>query len=454
MNPRFPSHPTYLNSFRRNSVKRRIAVAATLAATLLGAAACGSNSDSSDTPNAATSVNGAGKTIKVWLMVDAQSGWPEVVKQANDRFTAATGAQVQVDYQQWTDHLAKLDTTLAGNEVPDVVELGNTEMPKYVFNQAFAPLDKSQFENSAQWLTGLSAPCELDGKTYCVPYYAGARVLAYRTDLFEKAGLSAPKTYEDVVAAAKALKEKNGSDKQFSAFHMPGKYWYAGMAWVYGNGGQIAKKDGDKWVSTLSEAGAQTGLTKWSELAKTYYSGDPTKDEVDQAAVFSQGKTGMMYANGWELGAAQEQPKDPNKPGGAKVKTKVNGKVVGVAMPGVPSFLGGSNVAVTAKSPNADLAAKWAQIFTDTKSQDGLIAKGALPNATNLLDKAAAVKGNEATAQAAKETWFVPMAPKWSDVESANVLQNMLVSIASGKATVPDAAKEADTKINEILNAS
>nr|BFE75021.1 hypothetical protein GCM10020092_083220 [Actinoplanes digitatis] len=93
-------------------MKRRIAVAAALAATLVGAAACGSSSDSSDTPNA-NATNGAGKTIKVWLMVDAQSGWPEVVKQANDRFTAATGAQVQVDYQQWTDHLAKLDTTLA-----------------------------------------------------------------------------------------------------------------------------------------------------------------------------------------------------------------------------------------------------------------------------------------------------------------------------------------------------
>ncbi|MEU8230643.1 extracellular solute-binding protein [Actinoplanes sp. NPDC048967] len=435
-------------------MKRRIAVAATLAATLLGAAACGSNSDSSDTPNAAASVNGAGKTIKVWLMVDAQSGWPEVVKQANERFTQATGAQVQVDYQQWTDHLAKLDTTLAGNDVPDVVELGNTEMPKYVFNGAFAPLDKGQFENSAQWLTGLSAPCELDGKTYCVPYYAGARVLIYRTDLFDKAGLKAPKTYDDLVAAAKTLKEKNGSDKQFSAFYMPGKYWYAAMAWVHGNGGTIAKKDGDKWVGTLSEPGAQQGLTKWAEIAKTYSSGDPTKDENDQDAVYAQGKSGMIYGNGWELGAVQEQPKDPNDPASAKVKTKVNGKVATAPLPGIPSFLGGSDVAVTAKSKNADLAAKWAQIFTDAKSQEGLIAKGVLPNATSLLDKAAAVKGNEATAQAAKETWFVPMAPKWSDVESANVLQNMLVSIATGKATVPAAAKEADAKINEILNAS
>ena len=144
----------------------------------------------------------------------------------------------------------------------------------------------------------------------------------------------------------------------------------------------------------------------------------------------------------------------PNDPASAKVKTKVNGKVATAPMPGIPSFLGGSDVAVTAKSPNADLAAKWAQIFTDAKSQEGLIAKGVLPNATSLLDKAAAVKGNEATAQAAKETWFVPMAPKWSDVESANVLQNMLASIATGKATVPDAAKEADAKINEILNAA
>jgi N,N'-diacetylchitobiose transport system substrate-binding protein len=435
-------------------VKRRIAVAAALAATLVGAAACGSNSDSSDTPNANASVNGAGKTIKVWLMVDAQSGWPEVVKQANERFTQATGAQVQVDYQQWTDHLAKLDTTLAGNDVPDVVELGNTEMPKYVFNGAFAPLDKPQFENSAQWLTGLSAPCELDGKTYCVPYYAGARVLLYRTDLYEKAGLTPPKTYDDLINNAKVLKAKNGSDKQFAAFYMPGKYWYAAMAWVHGNGGTIAKKDGDKWVGTLSEPAAQQGLTKWADLAKAYSTGDPTKDESDQDAVYAQGKSGMIYGNGWELGAVQEQPKDPNDPASAKVKTKVNGKVATAPLPEIPSFLGGSDVAVTAKSPNADLAAKWAQIFTDTKSQEGLIAKGVLPNATTLLDKAAAVKGNEATAQAAKETWFVPMAPKWSDVESANVLQNMLASIATGKSTVPDAAKEADAKINEILNAS
>ena len=54
-------------------MKRKIAVAAALAATLLGAAACG-NKKSDDSTSANAAVDGKGKTIKVWLMVDAQSG--------------------------------------------------------------------------------------------------------------------------------------------------------------------------------------------------------------------------------------------------------------------------------------------------------------------------------------------------------------------------------------------
>ena len=431
-------------------MKRKIALAAALTATLL-AAACGSDSSNSGTPDANASVDGKGKTLKVWLMVDAQSGWKNVVDQANERFTAATGAQVQIDYQQWGDHLAKVDATLAGSEVPDVMELGNTEMPKYVFNGAFHELDKAQYENNATWLTGLSAPCEYEGKTWCVPYYAGARVLIYNTDLFTKAGLQPPKTYEDVVAAAKALKAKNTGSK-FSAFYAPGQYQYMGLAWGLSGGGQIAKKDGDKWVGTLSDPKVQEGLTKWKDLVTNYSVGDKTKDEQDQAAIFAQGQSGMMYGAGWEAGSAQEQPKDPNDPASPKVKTKVAGKVATVAMPSIPSFLGGSNVGITAKAQNPELAAQWIKIFTDTKSQELLIDKGALPNATNLLDKAAAKEGNEAVANAAKNSWFVPMAPKWAEVESATVIPQMLVSIATGKASVADATKKADEQINSILN--
>jgi len=437
-------------------VKRTIAVAAALAATLLGAAACGSSSDNKDvTTSASGSVNGAGKTIKVWLMVDAQSSWQSVVDDATKRFTAATGAQVNVEYQQWANHLTKLDATLAGSDVPDVVELGNTEFSKYVFNGGFAALNKTDFENSGTWLQGLEGACDLDGKTYCVPYYAGARVLIYRTDLFKKAGITAaPKTYDEFLQDADKLQAAQKSDAKFGAIYMPGKYWYAAMSWVKSTGGDIAKQDGEKWVGQLEQPASIEGLQRWVDLVKKHSKADITKDENDQGGIFGQGgEAGMFYGNAWEQGSAETVLKDPNDPNSAKIKTKVNGKLAATPMPDVPSLLGGSNLGVTEKSANKELAAQWIKYFTDSTSMEGLIKANALPNSTALLDKAAQENPSIApSALAAKNSWAVPNAEKWADVEKSNALQTMLTDILSGKKSVADGAKAADEQINSILN--
>jgi N,N'-diacetylchitobiose transport system substrate-binding protein len=438
------------------SVKRKIAVAAALAATLLGAAACG-NSSSDKSTSASGTVDGKGKTVKVWLMVDAQTGWKAVVDDASKRFTAATGAQVDVEYQQWANHLTKLDATLAGSDVPDVVELGNTEFAKYVTTGAFASLNKGDFENSSSWLTGLDGACELDGKTYCVPYYAGARVLIYRTDLFKKAGIAAaPASYEDFLADAQKLQDTNKSDSKFGAMYMPGKYWYAAMSWVYANKGVIAKEDGGKWTAQLEQPEAVQGLQNWVDMVKKYSKADVTKDESDQAGVFGQGaEAGMFYGNTWEQGAAEQVKKDPNDANSALIDTKVKGKLAAAPMPGIPSFLGGSNLGVTSKSANSALAAQWVKYFTDGISMDGLIKANALPNSTALLDKAASENPSlTAAAAAAKTSWFPPNSGKWADVEKANVLPQMLTDILTGKKTVADAAKWADQQINTTLSGS
>ena len=39
---------------------------------------------------------------------------------------------MNIQYQSWGDHLQKFDATLAGGNVPDVIEMGNTEMTKYM----------------------------------------------------------------------------------------------------------------------------------------------------------------------------------------------------------------------------------------------------------------------------------------------------------------------------------
>ncbi|GIE75725.1 ABC transporter substrate-binding protein [Actinoplanes philippinensis] len=435
-------------------MKRKIAVAAALAASLFGTAACGGGGSDEGATSATGQVDGKGKTIKVWLMVDAETSWKTVVDDATKRFTDATGAQVNVEYQQWANHLTKLDATLAGSDVPDVVELGNTEFSKYVFSGGFAELNKGDFENSGTWLSGLSGACESEGKVYCVPYYAGARVMIYRTDLFQKAGVAdAPKTYADLLAAADKLQAGNAADNKFSAFYMPGQYWYAAMSWVKSSGGEIAKKEGDKWVGQLSTPQSLEGLQKWVDLTKKYSKADVTKNENEQAGIFSQGSGGIFYGNAWEQGVAEEVRKDPNDPTSPLVPTKVKGKLAAAPLPEIPSFLGGSNLGVTAKSGNKELAAQWIKAFTDAKSMEGLAKAGALPNATNLLDKAASDNPKIAPAAlAAKNSWFPPNAEKWADVEKASILQTMLTDVLTGKKSVADGAKWADEQIAATLN--
>jgi N,N'-diacetylchitobiose transport system substrate-binding protein len=56
----------------------------------------------------------AANTLTVWLQVDAQSGWPEVVAAATTQFKAQNpGWNVDVQYQTWGTHLSKFDARRA-----------------------------------------------------------------------------------------------------------------------------------------------------------------------------------------------------------------------------------------------------------------------------------------------------------------------------------------------------
>ena len=83
------------------------------------------------------------------------------------------------------------------------------------------------------------------------------------------------------------------------------------------------------------------------------------------------------------------------------------------------------------------------------------LAKFAIPNTTSLLSVyEGQAQANQSTGEAAKNTWFVPNTPNWANVESANVLQNMLESIATKKSSIAAATKTADGQLNKILNGS
>ena len=378
-------------------------------------------------------------SITVWLQVDAQSGWPAVVAAANQQFQSDhPGTTVNVQYQNWGDHLQKFDATLAGGGGPDVIEMGNTEMTKYMAAGAFAPLDKSTFDNSASWLKGLAASGAFGGKTYGVPYYAGSRVVTYRTDLFKKAGISKlPGTTAAYVADAKKLFAKNPK-KGFSAVYTAGTDWYFAMSFVFDYGGGIAQQVSGKWKGLLSSPKSLAGLAAYKAFFLATSKASKTTDEThpNPYDVYAQGLAGSMIGPSW-FSCCVGKAYTPTT-----AQFVMPGHVAGQAIPG---FLGGSDLAVPVTSSNKSLAADWIKDFTSTGSEKALQAKGNIPNATNLL-------GTSVNERAAARSWFVPTAKHWVDVENGNILRNMLAQILTGKLSIKQAASSASDNIASVLN--
>jgi N,N'-diacetylchitobiose transport system substrate-binding protein len=379
--------------------------------------------------------------LTVWLQVDAQSGWPDIVAAANQQFQKDhPGYTVDVQYQNWNDHLQKFDATLAGGNSPDVIEMGNTEMTKYMAAGAFSPLDKSSFDNAPQWLSGLAKSGAYGGKTYGVPYYAGSRVATYRTDLFKKAGIKKlPATLAELTADAKKLAAKN-KGKGFSPVYFGGEDWYVAMAFVYDFGGTIARTHSGKWVGALDSPQAVKGLTAYKNFFLASSRASKTNDSTNPNPydVYAQGNAGVIVGPSWFSCCV-----------GVKYKTAtaqfvLPGHVKGQALPG---FLGGSDLAVPVTSKSASLGADWIKDFTGTSAERALQAKGNIPNATNLL-------GSSINERAAARSWFVPTAKHWVDVENGNILKNMLGQILTGKLTVKQAAASASDNITSVLNGS
>ena len=424
-------------------MKRKLTAAIGIAGMMVSIAACGGEGGGGSDKGADA------KELTVWLTVDAQNNWPDLVKAADAAVKKKhPGVKINHEYYGWPDKNAKLDAVLATDKVPDVVEMGNTEMLGYMVKGAFAPLDQATFDHSDAWLDGLKASVTYEDKTYGVPYYAGGRVANWRKDVAASVGVkSTPKTYEELTAALDKIQKKQGD--KYNAWYQPTRDWYAAMSFVYDAGGAIATESGGQWKASLSSPESLKGLKEFKNVVDSYMHGDKTKDESDRYIVYGQGKSAMIFAAAWE-GATAEDPKN-DKTG------KLKGNLENFVMPGpsgknMPVFLGGSDLAVPVKSDAQALAAEWINALTGSAGQKGLMAKGNLPN--NKTDLAT-LKNDPKTAvpaTAAESNWFVPMAPGWGQVEKAQILQTMLQSIGTGKKSVEAAAQDADAAIDKVIN--
>ncbi|HEY3464517.1 MAG TPA: sugar ABC transporter substrate-binding protein [Amycolatopsis sp.] len=430
-------------------MKRWLKLAAGAAAFTLATAGC-AGSGGTDTAASSSGSGPLSGTVTVWLMTGSA---PATLTDAlNKEFeTAHPGVKVKYEIQQWDGIQQKLTTALAGGTPPDVIEVGNTQTPAFASQGVLTDLsgDKDSF-NGGQWLKGLAASGEYDGKTYGVPFYAANREVIYRKDMFEQAGITKPPASNtEWLDAITKLKAKFGSDPDFQALYMPGQNWYALLSFIWDNGGDIAKAEGKGYKATLDTPEAKAGLEFYKQLVDasgTKAPKDADEAKPQQATVYGAGKVAMMIGLPWELATA------------AKTDASLTDKTAAFAIPSktagqsAPVFLGGSNLAIPANSKNVAAAKEYVKLLSSAKYQGQLAAAGVVPGTstdTSGLDKDAL---GSVMAKASANGKAVPASPKWGDVESGqNPIKDMLTAYLTGKKTLDQATADANAALDKLI---
>lgn len=427
---------------------RSLALGAALLALALGASACSSSSGPAKTTAAKTP--GA---LTVWYMDGDLSSQDQAAIGA--AFTQATGAKVTVQIQEWSNINTKLATALAQNDPPDVVEIGNTDVPLFAATGALADLtsDQSDLAQGQSWLQGLSGPATVSDHLYGVPLFAGNRAVIYNKKIWAAAGVTAvPTSYAELTADLDKIKKANPAPT-FSAFYFPGQYWYGALQFVWDAGGQLAAESGGKWSGALDSAAAQQGLSTWKQFQNTYSTAASRNVDTkspDQASLFAQGKAATILDTSVNT-VLKDNPALKDQIG----VFPFPGQSAGTNQ---PVFLGGSDLAVAAKSGDVSLAEQYLKAATSVAVQKADIVgiDGWTPISTQLITETAGSLAPDAAAfaAAAARSEATPATPGWATIESDATINQFFASIATGSATPAQAAQNFDSHLDQALNAT
>ncbi len=234
-----------------------------------------------------------GGTLTVWSL-ENQTDRVQATQAIAAKFTAASGINVKIVATDENQFSSLITSAAAAGTLPDVVgalplaavaqmstnDLLDTEAAKAVVDE----LGTGTFSPRALELTGQ------DGRQLAVPSDGWAQLLFYRKDLFDKAGLAAPDTYDKIRQAAQRL--NSSAVAGISLATIPNDAFTAqtfeNMA--LGNGCELV--DANKTVTLDSPQCVQT-FQLYGDLVKDY--SVPGAQDVDTTrATYFSGKAAMV----------------------------------------------------------------------------------------------------------------------------------------------------------------
>jgi N,N'-diacetylchitobiose transport system substrate-binding protein len=427
---------------------RQFALAVMLALLI---AACGGAEEAStgaagdeQSPAAAAAEEAGGDALSVWIMQPGSEDIETIVNETAAAFEEQNeGVTVDVQFVPWANAHDQFVTAIGGGQVPDVAEMGTTWTPEFAELGAFAPVDVSA---EGDYVESLVTSATVDGETYGYPWYAGARSLIYRSDVFDDLGLDPPGTWDDLLAASDAIAAEGDIDPIYVA----GDDVHVQAPLVWQAGGDLAVQE-DAWTAQVDSDAGREAFTFYKELWDKGWSpeGAVNWNSVDVRDAFANGDSAMMIGGGWDLAAILST--NPDLEGSV-------GTVLAPAGPGgnQDAFAGGSHLVTFAESDNAELGAQFIEFMLQPEQVTQFTeAVGFLPGTVSGVE-ASSASGDELygtfAEQLVEHSRSYPPTAAWGQIEGDKVFTNAVQQMMQGSLTVDEAVAQVNQQMQDAFD--
>lgn len=234
-------------------VRTVLAVAA--ASSMIFVAGCGQSADAGTDGGSALPADGKVKlTFSGWV-----PGIEDAVKLWNEK-----NPNIQIEFKRISSDAQKnYSTQIEAGTAGDILQLADDGLADLVIDEQVQDIskyvgDKEDLFTKATWGT-----TQLGGGTYAVPQDSSPTAFMYRKDIFDKYGLTAPKTWDEYLDVARKLHQAD-PNLYITAF-TPNEYSLFNSDFLQ-EGGSWYDTDNDTWKVTLDSKAAQTVAERWQTL--------------------------------------------------------------------------------------------------------------------------------------------------------------------------------------------
>lgn len=302
-----------------------------------------------------------------------------------DAFEAKNRIKVHLDVLPWDGSWSRLVQIALYGDGPDLSEMGSTwigdfvqmnALRAYPSGEAAALGGESAFLAPA-WASG---GIQSNGFTlWGMPWLADARVLVYRRDLYEQAGVDWQTAFTDLDAFEQAL-----AKLQTAGVEMPlvlptlrSRLDLQIMAsWIWGEGGRFVNLAGDQVLFDQPEA--LRGIQRYFKLARFLVPEARGLNDVHSNDQYFNGRAATVMGGHWLI-------QDP------RVTQNLADKFGVIGIPPV-SFVGGSHLVIWRHSRKTDLALKLVEFLAGSQTPPELYPGFGFPARLDAIEKAAFVQ--------------------------------------------------------------